>query len=197
MKVKRNLNEQLFPVYMGNEATFDLVYRLYHQPLRFFAVRYVAEEDAQDLIENVFLRLWNKNNVFDDPSHLQAFLYRSVYNACISHIRSLKATEDRHHLIGIQTSELEESFMQTMIQAEVLAEIYRAINALPSQCAKVITLSFIEGLSNKEIAEQLALTEQTVKNHKVRGLKNLRDQLSCDVMVLLLSLPVLCKSIIH
>ncbi|RWU07447.1 RNA polymerase sigma factor [Pedobacter chitinilyticus] len=196
MKGKQLLSDHLFPIYLGKEMGFELAYRSYHQPLRFFATRYVSEEDAQDLIENIFVRLWHKNQVFDSPSHLQAFLYRAAYNACLSHIKAVKNAENRHHLVGSNTPEAEESFMQTMIRAEVLAEIYRAINSLPLQCAKVITLSFVDGLSNKEIAQQLDLTEQTVKNHKVRGLKILRDQLSGDAMVLLLSLPAICKYVI-
>lgn len=80
----------------------------------------------------------------------------------------------------------DEDHLHFLIRAEARAEIYRAVGDLPSQCSKVVALSFFEGLSNAEIADQLGLSEQTVKNHKVRGLNILRDRLSGDAMSLLM-----------
>ncbi|MNR35643.1 RNA polymerase sigma factor [compost metagenome] len=72
-----------------------------------------------------------------------------------------------------------------MIRTEVWAEIYREINKLPVQCSKVISLSFVEGLKNDEIAQELDISIQTVKNQKSMGVKLLKQKLSKSGFLLL------------
>jgi len=80
-----------------------------------------------------------------------------------------------------------ENYNTDQIKSEVYGELYRAINNLPSQCRTIISLSYIEGLNNKEIADQLGLSEQSVKNTKVRAIKILKQELPFKIVVILLS----------
>lgn len=180
-----------FPINMGEETAFDLAYRTYHQPLRFFSAKFVGDEDAEDVVENLFLKLWHKQQEIKSREHLQAFLYHSIRNACLNHIKVSKNTERRYEIFGQENPDVEESHIKEMIRAEVLAEVYRAINRLPSQCSKVISMSYIDGLSNKEIAEKMELPEQVVKNYKQRGLKILKGNLSGTAMITLMVMPFL------
>ncbi|MNL10021.1 ECF RNA polymerase sigma-E factor [compost metagenome] len=175
-----------FPVFIGSREDFDGVFKAYHQPLRYFASKYISKADAEDLVGNLFMKLWNVNKVFENKVHLQSFLYRAVHNACLDYLRGVKNTIDIEAASNIDAFKEVEVYLNEMMQAEVLAEIYRGIAGLPSQCAKVMTLSYIDGLSNKEIAVALGLSEQTVKNHKQRGLKVLKDKLSGTALLSLL-----------
>ncbi|WP_461791540.1 RNA polymerase sigma-70 factor [Pedobacter sp.] len=177
-----------FPICMGQHESFDLVYRTYHQALVYYAKKFVDAEDASDLVENIFVRLWEKRTTLNDEEHIRKLLYLSVRNACLNHIERKNNTNKRHRVVADQTLIDVESHLHTMMHAEVLAEVYRAINQLPLQCARVITLSYVDGKSNGEIAEEMGLSEQTVKNHKTRGLKILKDNLSDSALILLLML---------
>lgn len=161
---------------LGDTAIFDQIYRSYYPALRFFATRYVGNEESEDIVENLFLRLWKQKKVFDDTVHVQSFLYLSVKNACLDYIKVQARKERKNELLLQQIQSLENDYLHSMIRSEVIAEIYRAINNLPSQCGKVVYMDFVEGLNNEEIARELALSVQTVKNHKVRALKMLKQQ---------------------
>lgn len=86
---------------------------------------------------------------------------------------------------------IERSHLHEMIRAEVIRDLHRVMETLPGQCQKVIRLSYLEGLNNAEIAQQLSLSVQTVKNHKLRGLAILRKSLKPDQLTFLMSVPAL------
>jgi len=175
-----------FPINMGEEQAFDWTFRIYHQPLKFFTAKFVGEDDAEDVVESMFLKLWRDNRPFESQEHLKAFLYHSARNACLNHLKVSKNAASRYQIVGREAPENEESCLHDIIRAEVLAEVYRAINNLPSQCSRVISMSYIEGLSNGEIARQMDLSEQTVKNYKLRGLKVLKGNLSGSAVIALM-----------
>lgn len=177
-----------FPISMGQHESFDLVFRTYHQALVYYAKKFVDAEDASDLVENIFVRLWEKGTTLNSEEHVRKLLYLSVKNACLNYIERENNATRRHQIVAERTLIDVESHLQTMISAEIMAEVYRAINQLPLQCARVITLSYVEGKSNGEIALEMGLSEQTVKNHKTRGLKILKDNLSDGALILLLML---------
>lgn len=189
MTSKKDLAAQLeFPLEMGIEKQFDRVFRLYHQPLKHFAGSYIDRDDAEDVIENLFLALFDKNRRFSNGTELKGFLYLSVRNACLNHIRNASNAHRHHMAIASGMPEGEPGFIAQMIRAEVLGEIYREVQKLPSQCSKVIELSFFEGLSNSEIAERLDISEKTVRNTKSRGLSVLKENLSGQALAILLLL---------
>lgn len=177
MSAKSDLSLNSNPIYLSERSVFELTYQSFYHPLSFYATKYVGSE-AEDIIENLFVKLWDKKQVFESPIHLKAFLYRSTRNACLNYLKSNKrhsiSVDDLPESITID----EKDHLSVIIHAEIMAEIYRAVHQLPTQCSKVIALSFLESLSNTEIAQELNLSEQTVKNLKVLGLKILKAKLS-------------------
>lgn len=168
-------------------AVFEVVYLGYYHPLCQYAKRLVGDM-AEDLIENLFVKLWHKKQIFKDAGHLRAFLYRATRNACLDYIKTCKRYDMADIELAADIVVSEEDHLGQLISAELQAEIYRAIYDLPSQSSKVITLSFLEGLENLEIARELGLSEQTIKNLKVKGLAVLRNKLSKRAFALLLIL---------
>jgi RNA polymerase sigma-70 factor (family 1) len=193
MALKGTINPQpeVFPINMGEEAAFERSFRLFHAPLRYFCKQLTgADEECEDLVCEIFLTLWRKQTLFESVEHRQAFLYRSAHNACLDFIRNGKRTTQKHEQVGAATTELSDDYLDTMIKTEVWAEIYRAIASLPPQCCKVITLSYLEGMTNQEIADQMGIALKSVKNHKLRGLGILKDKLPDGLMILLFSVTI-------
>jgi len=161
---------------LGDKTIFEEVYRLYYPPLCFFAAKYVGRDEGEDIVESVFLRLWKQKKEFSSTSHTQAFLYQSVKNSCLDFIKIQGRKDRRYEIIAERLTSIENDYLHDMIRAEVVAEVYRAINNLPLQCSKIVYMGYVEGLNNEEIAKELSLSVQTVKNHKVRALKILKKQ---------------------
>ncbi|WP_316840423.1 RNA polymerase sigma-70 factor [Pedobacter gandavensis] len=182
------------PIDLGNKEEFTSIYNLYYEPLCFFAERYVRDADqAEDIIAGLFSRLWQQSTAFNDAEHLKAYLYRAAANACYTHAKSLENLKAREDHYAIENDPIENTFFNNMIKAGIWAEIYRAIDKLPSQCAQVIKMSFVEDLKNPEIADKLGISLQTVKNHKHRGLSILRGTVSKDAFYFLLLYAYLLK----
>ncbi|SMC98029.1 RNA polymerase sigma-70 factor [Pedobacter nyackensis] len=172
------------PIDMGNEDAFEEMYRSYFAPLCYFARKYIDQEDAEDVINNLFLKLWRQKELFESIQHAQSALYVATRNSCLDFLKIAKRAEDRHILVA-KGAAPDADFIEQMIRTEVWAEIYREINKLPVQCSKVISLSFVEGLKNDEIARELDISIQTVKNQKSMGVKLLKQKLSKSGFLLL------------
>ncbi len=163
---------------MGNTAEFDQLFRSFYAPLCFFAERFVGSKaDAEDIVQALFTRLWNKAAVFESGGHAQAFLYRATHNACVDFQKQSLRSGKRQAAVLQESAPHEGSYLEELVRSEVWAEIYRAINRLPLQCAQVIRLSYMEGLKNDEIAQRLGVSLQAIKNYKHRGLRKLKDAL--------------------
>ncbi|TKC65307.1 RNA polymerase sigma-70 factor [Pedobacter hiemivivus] len=169
---------------MGNEVTFEEMYRNYFAPLCYFAQKYIDREDAEDVVNNLFLKLWRQKERFKNLQHAQSTLYVATRNSCLDFLKIAKRAEDRHIFVTKDVAQ-DKNFIEEMIQSEVWGEIYREIHNLPVQCSKVISLSFVEGLKNDQIAKELDISIQTVKNQKSIGLKLLKQKLSKSGFLLL------------
>ena len=189
MELHRNYLGYEGTINLSDRLSFDTAYRSYFQPLRFYASKFISKDDAEDIIENLFLKLWNKQKEFKSAVHLQAFLYHAIKNACLDYLRVSKTS--RTDELTETSSIADNDHLRYMIQAEAIAEIYREVNELPSQCSKVIKMGYLDGMNNEEIARELGLSQQTVKNHKVRGLGILRQKLNESSFMLFLLL--FCK----
>lgn len=175
------------PIDMGNAAQFTEVYNSYFRPLCYFSQRYLGDrKQAEDAVAEVFTRLWRQRTRFQDTDHARSYLYRATYNTCYTLQKAAEGKLVREGRFMEQFPEADESYTHQIVRSELWARVYRSIYALPPQCSKVIQLSYLWGLSNEEIARQLKLSIQTVKNHKQRGLTLLRGRLSHDAYLLLL-----------
>lgn len=160
---------------LSNEKIFKAVYEEYFTALKYFAVSYVKDDEvAADLLQDVFIKLWNKGDTFDDELQLQTYLYKVVHNHCLTYIRDEQRKENR--LKEFCVEEAEESFMFQMIESEVYALINQVFEELPEACRNVYIKS-LEGKSHKEIAEELNIAISTIKKHKTNANNYLRRRL--------------------
>lgn len=181
--------EGVFPLNMGEEAAFERVFLLYHAPLRYFCEHMTGEGQAcEDIVSQLFITLWKKQVVLESAEHAQAYLYRGAKNACLNYIRGEKRALEKIQKAADYNDESSGDFLDAFIRTEVWAELYRAVEGLPSQCCKVITKSYMEGMSNQEIADDMGISLQTVKNYKVRGLNTLKERLPDTMFILLAAL---------
>jgi len=164
------------------------IFRAYYPRLCYFAFTMLDNKEmAEDMVQDVFLRLQGRLKDFFAENALKSFLYLSVKNACLNQIKH-KAVEEKHaETAHLSTSE-DPVALSNLIRAEVYGEVHLALMGLPDGCKRVITLSFFEGMKNEEIARALDLSINTVKTQKKRALQLLRLKMDPRAFALLILL---------
>jgi RNA polymerase sigma-70 factor (family 1) len=167
--------ELLSALKANDHLAFETVYHRWFRELSYFSDSILNnKEDAEDVAVNCFIKLLQKNPDFESTDKLKSFLFTVARNECLDRIKMNKRHANSEIEIQQLAEDKENSIELAMIRAEALQCIYAAIENLPQQCREVIRLSFIEGKSLPEIAEQMHIAYQTVQNQKQRGLKILR-----------------------
>ena len=130
---------------------------------------------AEDIVQEVFLKVWEKRESLQMDEAVQSYLYRSCYNTALNFLKQQKRNTDIDSLelsvAGADTAEKDLSFL------EAEAEILKAIDALPPKTKLVFSLSRFEELSYKEIAERLDISVKSVEKHMGIALQRLRENL--------------------
>ena len=171
----------------GDAGEFEALFRAYYPSMCVVALRFVKDQNvAEDLVQDVFIRLWTKKEDYESIPCLKTFLYVAVKNLCFNYLRDKKATVDCENS-DIQN--LEDHFHNHLIEEETYRMISEAVDQLPAQSARIIRLA-LEGKQNKEIAEILGISVSTVKTLKYNAISVLRETLKGYFCILVI---ILCQ----
>jgi RNA polymerase sigma-70 factor (ECF subfamily) len=161
----------------GDEAVFERVYKHFLKPLHVYAISILRDEDvAKGMVQNVFLKLWERRAGLSFSGSLQAYLYGAVYNECLNNLRhqKVKLTHQAYVDYTMKDNETTGGGMDLLDLKEKLQD---ALNELPEKCRTVFQLSRFEGLRYKEIADRLDISIKTVEAQMGKALKILRLKL--------------------
>lgn len=163
----------------GNERIFEEIFRKYYQSLCNYANSILKEMDeAEEVVQNLFLSIWEKRSDLEISISLKSYLYRAVHNHCLNRIKHLKVREEyQQYAVNFYDASYE-SVSQTVMKNELETKIEEAIRKLPEQCRLIFRMSRFEELKYHEIAEQLELSPKTVENQIGKALKILRVELA-------------------
>ena len=170
---------------------FEEIFREYHHQLLLYSLKFVDNEnDAGDIVQEVFASLWEKQKVLDENSSIKSYLYSATRNSCLNFLKHKKVVK-KHEEHEARVKELEHfsSSEKSLIEKEDIQKIHQAINALTDQYKEVIRLSRFEGLKNKQIAEKLDIPVRTVETRLFRALSKLRKSLTEKQIFILLNYP--------
>ncbi|RGY94117.1 RNA polymerase sigma-70 factor [Parabacteroides sp. AM58-2XD] len=160
---------------------------------RFSQAYVIAEEDAENIVQDIFLYLWEHPEVFRTIDNMDAFLFTLVKNRCLNFLkhslyinekkRTLETAEEKEMQMNLYSlQQFDESFL-TISEVENLID--EVIGKLPERCREIFILSRMEGLKYKEIAERLDISVNTVENQMSIALRKLKVELK-DYLPLLL-----------
>lgn len=175
----------------GDETAFQETFELYFKVLVLFATKFsLDKETAEDLVQDVFVKLYEQKERLQFHSSLKAFLYQSVRNRCIDMIRSSK-TREKHHVEIKAGAELEGlNSEDLMLQSELEEKIYHSIGQLPEQCQIIFKMNRFDGKKNQEIAEELNISKRTVETQISKALKRLREDIYPYLKTLILAISL-------
>ena len=169
----------------GDKDAFEQLYKLYFPRLYAFSFKIINDGNlAKDLVQNVFIKIWESpaSINIDNP---ESFIYQMVRNACLNYIRHLKVVDNlkskvKDHYLGeeLYYIDLVGNKPYILIEKELEGRIIDVMNSLPEKCLVVFRLSRIDGLKNREIAEQLGISLKAVEKHISKALQIYRDNFS-------------------
>ncbi|MGQ1911379.1 RNA polymerase sigma-70 factor [Marinifilum sp. RC60d5] len=160
----------------GKESAFKNLYDKYFDALFLFGLKFIPNSEAvEDLVQESFIKLWERRKSFYHEATLKAFLYKSVRNACLNYIDHQKVTQKYEKNADTDVSS-NDYFLNNVIEEEVNRMIAETFQKLPESARKIYLLS-LKGLKNAEIAEDLNISVNTVKTQKQRANKFLKENL--------------------
>ncbi|WP_442590797.1 RNA polymerase sigma-70 factor [Pedobacter sp. AW31-3R] len=171
-------NEQLIPLLLsGDERTFENVYKHFLRPLHVYAINILRDEDAaKGMVQNIFLKLWERRSTLKFSGSLQAYLYAAVYHECLNYLRHEKVkVNHQNDMANKMTNKAEPG--NGMELADLREKLQQALGDLPEKCRTIFQLSRFEELKYQEIADQLGISIKTVEAQMGKALKILRYKL--------------------
>jgi len=162
----------------GDEAAFEGIFRQWYEPLCGYASRLTDGDldEAEDLVQQVFVKLWERREQLDIAWSLKGYLYKTVHNTALNRLRTAK-THSRY--LDFNAAQLEKEHTPPDFAVGELAErIQNALEKLPPQCRHIFELSRFEELKYREIADQLGISIKTVETQMGKALRLLRFQLA-------------------
>lgn len=173
----------------GNEKAYADLFDMFYSGLCQFSERYVLNSDvAEDIVQEVFIKLFESNNKFTTIIALKVYLYRSVKNVSLNHLNSLSVANKSFNA-DIKDKASDKTFLNYMLEEEVINELYHAIEMLPDKRKEIVKLS-MAGLSNTEISDNLSISVNTIKTQKKLAYSDLRAILKpshCSVLLMFMS----------
>lgn len=165
------------------KLNFSNIYSLYFPKLVRFAREYVvSSEDAENIVQDLFLFLWEHPEIIQTLNNVNAYLFTLIKNRCIDFLRHKVSVESRKDSIdSVLNKELQlkmyalQQFDENLLSLEDIETLLNnAINKLPEKCREIFILSRMHGLKHREIAEKMNLSVNTVDNHIALAIKKLR-----------------------
>jgi len=183
----------------GDEAALKDVYQIFGSSLFFYAKNMVDEkEEAEDIVAESFIKLWRQRTTFVELKNIKAYLYVITKNACLNFLKHKRRKASSHKELMYLESGAQEDIFNNILQNELMQVIQDEIEKLPELAKKVFKLTFIEGLKPDEIALQLSMPTQNVRNNKSRALELLRNSLvKRNFMVSIILLELICATFSH
>ena len=170
---------------MGTVETFEKVFHAHYKALVIYAKTILKDaNEAEDIVQQVFITIWEKRTSMEVHTSLKALLYKSVHNACLNKIkqqvvRSKYAADAQHNHQKMATDD-------GLHRKELQKSIENAVSAMPDQCGRIFKMSRFDQLKYQEIADELGLSVKTVENQMGKALKIMKEHLKDYLPIVLL-----------
>lgn len=162
----------------GDEKAFEDVFKTHYRSLHAYAFTLLKDEAAaEEMVQNVFYKLWERSEGLTISGSVAAYLYRAVHNESLNYLKHLKVRSEHHLYVSHRAGQDRESASKSLHLKELEARLRQAMNDLPEQCRTIFQMSRFEELRYREIADRLDISVKTVENQMGKALKILRSKL--------------------
>lgn len=176
------------------KAQFEEVYLSFFSRMKRFARQYVIhEEDAENIVQDIFFELWEKQLEFTSFVNLNGFLFMILKNRCIDFLRrktlEQQAAEEMQseyvRTLKLKFESLEALDNKILNESNIDTIIQNAIESLPEKCREIFVMNKLEGKKQKTIAHELNISINTVESQMAIAYKKLKEALKDHVLLFL------------
>lgn len=170
---------------LGDEKGFNFFYREYYDTLCYYSFQIIKDEqEADGIVGEAFIKLWERSSNFDNLPSIRSFLYKTTKNASLNWLRKQKNENRKTKNFAYLAEENENTIADKIIEIEFHREIFATLNALPPNCRKIFEMIYLQGKNFEQISEELNLSESTVRSQKARGLMLIRQRISWTIIII-------------
>jgi RNA polymerase sigma-70 factor, ECF subfamily len=163
----------------GDKGQFESLFRSSYVSLVRYAMTLVKDHDtAEEIVQDLFFKLWQTREKLNIESSLNGYLFRSVHNRCLHFIEHKKVVERHAEELIYSQKETQESPSDILNYNELQEKVAKILGKLPERCGLIFTMSRFEGLKYNEIAEKLSVSIKTVEANMGRALREFRKELT-------------------
>ncbi|MBL7699613.1 MAG: RNA polymerase sigma-70 factor [Chitinophagaceae bacterium] len=168
------------------DSSFEALFKSNFKRLFSYALTLLRDDShAEEIVQNVFYKIWEKKGRIDIQTSVTAYLYRSVYNDCLNYLKH-KKVKAAYVVYASWTQRNESDSATSKVQLNELKEkLDEALSELPEQCRTIFQMSRFEELKYQEIAARLGISVKTVENQMGKALRLLRTKLADYLPILI------------
>lgn len=175
-----NSNKELLTLLKkGDMVAFDAIYNRYCKKLYNFVLRYIKnEKDAEEIVQEVFIKIWESRNNINLYTSFDSFLFTVAYNNTISLIRKrINESKYLEHLKSVQIITDADEIINELHYKELRKKVHLLLEELTLRQKEIFLLSREQGLTHREIAQKLNISDNTVKNHLIKALNYIKSNI--------------------
>jgi RNA polymerase sigma-70 factor, ECF subfamily len=161
-----------------DESAFEQVFKTHFKRLHAYAFTILRDEaEAEEMVQQVFYKLWERNEKLSFNGSVSAYLYRAVHNESLNYIKHQKVRLNHQLHVAYSMKNEVEHPEKKVLTGELEKKIHVALNELPEQCRTIFQMSRFDELKYREIADKLGISVKTVENQMGKALKLMRAKL--------------------
>lgn len=195
MKLFENISdsELALRIKAGEKTAFQELFERYAPRIYQFSLSYLKNKaDAEELVQDVFLKIWEKREMLDLSKNIKSFIFKVAVNTIYDFIRHKNIENAFNDFARANFETGSDNTWHTVIFDEMTANLNELVAKLPDQQQKIFQLSREEGLTSEEIAAKLNLSKRTVENHLYRALSFLKENFRRDSFISVLFFYLVC-----
>lgn len=169
----------------GNKEVFSLLFEKYYKDLVLFAGNILQDKDScEDIVQNIFVELWENRNILQIETSLKSFLLKSVKNGCLDELRHEKAVREHEDYVSVYKEWSDMNTEDYVLYSNLKSHLDEALKKLPEVCRVAFVMNRFEGLKYREISDKLGVSERTVEVRIGKAIGLLRTYLK-DFLIII------------
>lgn len=171
----------------GDKDSYREIFERYAPKIYYFSLSYLKNEtDAEELVQSVFLKIWEKREILDASQNIKAYIFKIAINTIYDFIRCKNVEKAFNDFVRLNYDTQSNNTWDKVVFNDMVSNLNELVKQMPEQRRKVFRLSKRKGLTNDEIAKKLNISKRTVENQLYRAIAFLKEHFKKETMFILL-----------
>ena len=195
MTINKNIEDKSLVIQLkeGSQLAFRQLFDRYTPKIYRFALSYLkSDADAEELVQDVFIKLWEKRETLDEFQNVRSYIFKIAINSIYDLARKKNYTQVYQEFVKNNFTQGDDFTWNEVVYNELVDSLNVYIDKMPPQRKDIFLMSRRDGLSNQEIAEKLNISVRTVENQVYRAVSFLKERFKSNTLFLLLLFYLSC-----